>query len=34
MWVGLLTDKVYNKLGKSNLIDENALIREPVPLNK
>ena len=33
MWVGLLTDRINNKLQKSNLINEHALNREPVPLN-
>ena len=33
MCVGLLTDRIYNELGKSNLIKENALNREPVPFN-
>ena len=34
MWVGLLTDdSINNKLEKSNLINEHALNREPVPLN-
>jgi len=32
MWVGLLTDRINNKLEKSNLINEHALNREPVPL--
>ena len=32
MWVGLLTDKIKNKLEKNNLIKEQALSREPVPL--
>ena len=32
MRVGLLTDRINNKLGKSNVISEHALIREPVPL--
>ena len=32
MWVGLLTDSIKNKLEKSNLINENKLNREPVPL--
>ena len=32
MWVGLLTNRINNKLEKSNLINEHALIREPVPL--
>ena len=31
MWVGL-TDRINNKLAKSNLINEHALNREPVPL--
>ena len=31
MRVGLLTDRIDNKLEKSNLINEHALIREPVP---
>ena len=30
MWVGLLTDRIENKLEKSNLINEFALNREPV----
>ena len=33
MLVGLLTDRINNKLEKSNLINEHALDREPVPLN-
>ena len=33
MCVGLLTDRINNELGKSNLIKENALNREPVPFN-
>ena len=33
MWVGLLTDKINNKLKKSDWINEHALNREPVPLN-
>ena len=32
MWVGLLHDRINNKLEKSNLIDEHALDREPVTL--
>ena len=32
MWVGLLTHKINNKLEKINLINEQALIREVVPL--
>ena len=32
MWVGLLTDRITNKLEESNLINEHALNREPVPL--
>ena len=32
MWVGLLTDRINNKLEKSNLINEHALNHEPVPL--
>ena len=32
MRVGLSTDRINNKLGKSNVIGEHALIREPVPL--
>ena len=32
MWVRLLTDRIDDKLEKSNLINEHALIREPVPL--
>ena len=31
--MGLLTDIINNKLEKSNLINEHALNREPVPLN-
>ena len=34
MWVGLLTDRIDNKLEKSNLINEHALYREPVPLSQ
>ena len=33
MWVGLLTDNIDNELEKSNLINEHAPDREPVPLN-
>ena len=33
MWVGLLTDRINNKLEKRNLINEHALKRELVPLN-
>ena len=32
MRVGLLTDRINNKLRKSNVISEHAPIREPVPL--
>ena len=32
MRVGLLTDRINNKLERSNLINEHALNREPVPL--
>ena len=32
MWVGLLTDKIKINWRKSNLINEQALNREPVPL--
>ena len=32
MSVGLSTDRINNKLEKSNLINEHALDREPVPL--
>ena len=32
MWVGLLNDRINNKLEKSNLIDEHALNREPAAL--
>ena len=32
MWVGLLTDKITNKLEKSNLINEHAPNRESVTL--
>ena len=32
MWVELLTDRINNELGKSNLINEHALIPEPFPL--
>ena len=31
-WVGFLTDRINNKLEKSNVINEHALNREPVPL--
>ena len=34
MWVGLLTDRINNKLERSNLINEHALNRQPVPLAK
>ena len=30
--MGLLNDRINNKLEKCNLIDEHALNREPVPL--
>ena len=30
--MGLLTDRINNKLEKSNLINEHAHNREPVPL--
>ena len=33
MGVGLLTDRINDKLEKSNLIKEHALNREPVPLS-
>ena len=33
MWVGLLTDRINNKLEKRNLINEHALNHEPVPLS-
>ena len=32
MWVGLLIERINNKLEKSNLINEHALNREPVSL--
>ena len=32
MWVGLLTDRINNKLEESNLIIEHAHNREPVSL--
>ena len=32
MWVGLVTDRIMNKLEKSNLINEHTQNREPVPL--
>ena len=32
MWVGLWTDRINNKLEKSNLINEHAFNREPVLL--
>ena len=32
MWVELLTDRINNELGKSNLINMHALIPEPFPL--
>ena len=31
MWVGLLTDRINNQLKNSNLINEHAPNREPVP---
>ena len=34
MWVGFLTDRINNKLEKSNVINEHALNREPVPLRE
>ena len=30
--MGLLTDRINNKLKRSNFINEHALNREPVPL--
>ena len=33
MSVGILTDRINNKLEKSTLINEHALNREPIPLN-
>ena len=33
MEVGLLTNRINNKLEKSNLINEHMLNHEPVPLN-
>ena len=32
--IGLLTDRINNKLEKGNLINEHARNRKPVPLNK
>ena len=32
--MGLLTDRINNKLEKRNLINEHALNREPVPLKR
>ena len=32
MYVGLLTDRINNKLEKRNSINEHALNSEPVPL--
>ena len=32
MWLGLLIDRMNNKLEKSNLINEHALNREPASL--
>ena len=32
MWVGLLTDRINNKLERSYLVNEHVLNREPVPL--
>ena len=34
MWVGLLTDRINNKLERRNSINEHALNREPVPLKE
>ena len=34
MWVGLLSDRINDKLEKSNFINEHALNREPVPLTE
>ena len=34
MWVGLFTDRINNRLEKSNLINEHALNCEPVPLRR
>ena len=31
---GIITEKMHKKFEKSNLINEHALNREPVPLNK
>ena len=31
--MGLLTDRINNKLEKSKLVNEDVLNREPVPLN-
>ena len=31
--MGLLTDRINSKLEKSNLINEHALNRQPVPLS-
>ena len=33
MWVGLLTDRINDKLEKCNLINEHALNLESVPFN-
>ena len=33
MCVGLLTDRINNKLEKCNLINEHSLNPEPVPFN-
>ena len=33
MCVGLLTDRINNKLEKCNFINKHALNREPVPFN-
>ena len=33
MRMGLLTDRINNKLEKSNLINEHVLNREPIPLS-
>ena len=32
--MGVLTDRIKNKLERSNLIDEHALNREPIPLSE
>ena len=32
MWAGLVTDRINNKVEKSNLINDHAHNRQPIPL--